>query len=740
MLLSLLLSAVLDAVLPSVDTLSGAVVVSSVKSRLSYDEMSVPVTSLTLRQLEAESIGAPKSLSGKIPGLMIPDYGSSMTSTIYIRGIGSRMENPVMGLYLDDIPVLDKNNFDFSFLDIRRVDMLRGPQGTLYGRNAMLGVMSVETLSPDSYQGVRASVEYGSASSMNARASVYCGNTGAAAMFRHCGGMYRNSYTGKKCDVSDAGSFRLRNVWRTGDIGIDNTLSASYTDEGGYPYRQWDGTVLHPVNYNGRCSYRRLSVMDGLRLSTSFSGWNLSSVTSFQLLFDKMELDQDFTSASMFTLQQRQRQYVVTQELVLKPSERRGRWDSQSGIFLFYKRNGMGAPVEFLQDGIRTLILDNANAYIPEEFGKLSLLEDRFPISSDFTLRGYNAALYHESYFRAGKWLFTAGLRIDHEGEFMRYDSRADIHFRLSAMPSFLKLHTVYEGTERRFFLEVLPKVSALFDASSREMASRGISLKWTASVSRGYKSGGFNTQLFSDILQNRMMDGMMEKLGVHMDAENRVSPSSVAYRPESCMDYELGGRFSLDRAGHLLRISAAGYFMDCTDQQITVFPSGSGTGRMMANAGKSRSAGVEAELQWRWKGLGVNASASWNDARFVSYDDGREDYSGNRIPYSPASMLYVRASYCFGLAGGTLGRLSFAADISGTGKVSWNEAGDICQSPYSILGADIRWRFRKFEVHVRGDNLSGTDYRTFYFKSVGNSFFQTGRPRRFNAGVSVEF
>ena len=66
-----------------------------------------------------------------------------MTSSIYLRGFGSRMDNPVLGLYIDDIPVLDKNAYDFDWLDIRSAELYRGPQGTLYGRNAMCGVLSL---------------------------------------------------------------------------------------------------------------------------------------------------------------------------------------------------------------------------------------------------------------------------------------------------------------------------------------------------------------------------------------------------------------------------------------------------------------------------------------------------------------------------------------------------------------------------------------------------------------------
>ena len=263
MILPLLLSCALTVA--QVDTLSTSVVTASVKRQLETEELATPVTSLTLKQIEASGIEAPKGLSGKIPGLFIPDYGSSMTSTIYIRGIGSRMENPVMGLYIDDVPVIDKNHFDFSFLDIRRVDMMRGPQGTLYGRNSMLGVLSVETLSPKVWQGVRAGIEYGSANSLNVNASVYKGAFGAAVAYRHTDGFYTNEYTGKKCDPSDMAAIRLRYSKTRGSIDLDNSLSVSYTDQGGYPYRLYSDGTLNPVSYNDKSAYKRLSVMDGFR-------------------------------------------------------------------------------------------------------------------------------------------------------------------------------------------------------------------------------------------------------------------------------------------------------------------------------------------------------------------------------------------------------------------------------------------------------------------------------------------
>ena len=67
------------------------------------------------------------------------------------------------------------------------------------------------------------------------------------------------------------------------------------------------------------------------------------------------------------------------------------------------------------------------------------------------------------------------------------------------------------------------------------------------------------------------------------------------------------------------------------------------------------------------------------------------------------------------------------------------DEANTLSQPFYAVLGADLRLSFEWFDLFARGENLTGTDYNVFYFKSVGNSFFQTGKPARFTVGVSLD-
>lgn len=720
------------------DTISGSVVTSSVK-RESFVSDIPGVSTFLMRRIEERGIASPKNLSAVVPGLNIPDYGTSMTSTIYVRGLGSRMDNPVIGLYVDDVPIIDKNCYDFSFTDIRRIDFLHGPQGTLYGRNSMLGVLSVETLSPTAYQGTRGIIEYGSASTLSAKLSAYKGRFGLTAAYGHTDGFFINEYDGSNCGLSDSFSARARFVGGVGRASLDNILTVSYIDQTGYPYRKLMAGELLPVDYNDKSGYRRFFLMDGFRLKTEWRNWKISSVTSFQTLFDSMDMDQDFTPKSMFTLNQKQEQVAFTQEFIFKPKTHAVWWDSQTGLFAMVKLNKMSAPVRFLKDGIKSLILDNANSGIPQELGRLNIQEGNFLIYSDFDIALGNVAAYHESYFNTGRWTFTAGLRLDFEASRMRYDSGSDIHFIVSpAMSEYIPFSTKIDGTETVRYAQLQPKLSVSYDATSERMRSKGLNMSLLASVSEGYRSGGFNTQIFSDVLQRKMMLGMMESLGVHLDGKGDLSTDGLTYKPEICLNYEIGGKFRMRSAGHILESFFTAYRVDCRNQQMTVFPYGNGTGRMMANAGRSRSLGVEAEASWMWKGLSVSFAGSLMDARFVDYDDGRNDWSGNRIPYSPESTLYLRCGYKFLTRGRFLRSVSLNADINRSGRIYWNEAGDISQSPYSLIGADVRLITSKAELWLRGQNLTGTEYSVFYFKSVGNSFFQAGKPRRFTIGLSI--
>lgn len=725
-----------------VDTLQNieqvTVVAPAAKQTFSLRRQPISSTVLSPAAIERERVLSVKDLSAVVPNFYQPDYGSRMTSSIYVRGFGARIDQPVVGVNVDEIPYLNKNSYDFDLFDIARIEVLRGPQGTLYGRNTIGGQLNIYTLSPLGYSGVRASAEYGTGNTVRAKASYYgrvSDNFGISVggFYTRTDGFFDNAYDGSDCDRGHSAGGRVRMVWQGADgWSIDNVASVGSSLEGGYAYCLYDeasGTVS-PVNYNGPNSYERVNVTDGFVVKHEGEKMLFTSATGYQYLYDRMLIDNDFTPRSLFTLVQQQREHALTEDIVLRSNDDSRRWQWITGAYGFYKRLRMEAPVTFLEDGIGDLILGAANAGIQSvmPWAKLMIEESAFDIASNFKIPTYGLALYHESSLRAGRWRFTAGLRLDYEASRMDYDNYTSIHYRLSPMmPQFKELSMPFAGRERMDFLELLPKFAVNF--------STGVGELYVA-ASRGYKAGGFNTQIFSDILQNRLMAAMMEDMGMPAQPSPYNEASATTYKPEYSWNYEAGGHLAF--AEGRVRADFSLFWIECRDQQLTVFPEGTTTGRMMSNAGRSRSRGVEVSLSWNpTTRLGVWGSYGFTDARFVKFDDGEADYAGNVLPYAPRNTVSLGATYRLHVGARMLDDVVVNCSWQGAGKIYWNESNTLSQNFYSQLGASVDLRKGDFTLSLWGRNLTGTDFYTFYFKSVGNSFFSHGKPRQLGLTLS---
>ena len=709
-----LLISLLLATVPVQDTLQAGTVVA-LKESIPLSQVASPVSSIRPELMRATGTYRPNSLSGMVPGLHIPDYGASLTSTIYLRGLGSRMENPVLGLYVDGIPILDKNAYDFDWEAVRSVTLLRGPQGTLYGRNSMGGVLAIRTLAPSDGARPNVHLEYGTAQSVRAGASFTTGNHAFSATFRHTDGVFRNAYKQELCDPFDGLNARWKWEKPSGDrLFLSHVLSVGLSREGGFAYGlHREGEDL-PVSYNDEASYRRLFVMDGFKLRHRGDRLVLDGTASVQYLLDDMRMDQDYTERSIFTLQQKQNSGAGTLEVLVRKADTKARWQPTGGVFAFFRGNHMHAPVTFKRDGIQTLILDNANAHIPADIGYLSISDEEMPVTSDFDILSWNVALFHQSVYRTGAWLLTAGVRIDYEGAWMGYDCLTLLHYRfIPTMKADKALNVPYTGSIGHSRIEVLPKLSVLYEAAE--------GLRFFSTLSKGYRSGGFNTQIFSDILQRQTMNATMKDLGVYFDQPTAiVTAEHTEYDPEEAWNMEVGGRWSQEH----FRAEVSAYWMEVRTRQLTVFLPGQSAGRMMTNSGRGRNVGVETEAEARVKALTLRAAWSW-----CRTDDG--------VPYVPEHTLFAGASYSIELNGC---RLKGDAFLRGAGPFWWNEEHSL-QEPFSArLGACITLAFPKWEWYVRGENLTGTESHSFYFKSMEKEFFAAGKPRMLYTGISLNF
>ncbi|MCM1293295.1 MAG: TonB-dependent receptor [Bacteroides sp.] len=719
----------------------GEVTVTAIKQSSDLTLTPGAVTVVNSHQAQMWNIDAMKSISEIAPNFFMPRYGSRMTSSIYVRGIGARMDQPSVGLNVDNVPYLNKDAYDFDLMDIDRIEVLRGPQSTLYGRNTMAGLVNIYTLQPMQFQGDRVVGTFANGPEANLGISHYAKFSESLAMgfsgyFKFTDGFYRNYYTARKVDGEKSLNLRWKTQWAPADRWlIENVASFSLSRENGYPY-EYAGSG--EINYNDTCFYRRNSLTDGLTVKWNGNGFSVSSITSVQYIDDNMTLDQDFLPLSYFTLTQARHEYSITQDFIARGTK--GAYSWVGGLFGFYKQGNMNAPVTLKEDGIARLITDNVNLNdrIPI---KLVFDEPEILLGSHFKLPTWGIAAYHQSTFDLGRWNFALGLRLDYESNRMDYVSTCNapvsVYMKSGIPPVAIMQKTAdidLHGRLKNDFLEFLPKFTVSYELPMKSSSSV------YASVGKGYKSGGYNYQMFSEVLQQAMKAEVMSWMpGMTEPSESKYNIDDfVSYRPEKSWNYEVGAHIGC--ADGRVMTDIALFYIDCRDQQLTMFPDDeSTTGRLTTNAGKSRSFGTEIQIKYypteRWM---LNLSYGYTNAKFVRFKDGESDYKGRYVPYAPLNTLFGSVAYTH--PAGKNVTMIYNVDCRGIGKIYWNESNVDSQSFYALMGLSITAKWRWLSVEGWMENVTGTKYDTFFFESLKNKFLQRGNPRRFGLTVRLNF
>ncbi|MDP4277343.1 MAG: TonB-dependent receptor, partial [Bacteroidota bacterium] len=486
-----------------------------------------------------------------------------------------------------------------------------------------------------------------------------------------------------------------------------------------------------------------------------------NSMTGYQWMKDNLCLDQDFTPASIFTLNQLQNLNALTQEFVLKSKDKQA-WKWVNGLFGSFKNLRTNSPVCFKKDGV-SLLEASINGNIPSTYNMtFDLTDDELKMPSRFTENDYSAALYHQSTYQIPSvdgLSVSAGLRLDYERVSLDYASSALMNTAytmtrgMMSIGDNLAVHSLLNGNLASDFWHLIPKFSIEYAFNKQN--------KLYASVTRGFQAGGYNIQLFSDLLQKQLQADMSVQLknsiaqqlqpyvnmGMPQSAINTIVshiPTSagvenvgkaIAYNPEYSWNYELG--FHSEPVNGKLQMDGAVFYIDTKDRQIAQF-SPDGYGRMMKNAAGSVSKGVELSVLAKpFSHLGLNASYGLTEATFTEYKDSVKtstgyqevDYSGNYVPMVPKHTLSAGADYSFDMKGKVLDKIQLAAQYHAAGPIYWTEANNMKQAFYGLTDAQISF----FKQHVRLDcwirNAFDTRYNTFYFESMGSAFAQQGRP-----------
>lgn len=733
------------------------IVTSSTKETNDLRTLPGAVSILSPQAIATRQIDALKDISAFVPNLYMPDYGSKMTSAIYIRGIGARSSGQSIGLYVDNVPYLDKSAFDFELNDIQRIEVLRGPQGTLYGRNAMGGIVNIYTLSPFDYQGTKVTMSMGNYGAAKTKVSQYSKigeNVGISlnGYYDRNDGFFINEYNGTKADKEESagGRFKLEG-YITDHLKAQYTFNYDYVTQKAFPYGQYDPQTgaVQPIRINDPSSYWRRTLNNSLYLEWKTDRFILSSTTAYQYLKDDMKMDQDYTEQSVFTLHQKQKQYAWSEELAIK-SNTKSNYQWSFGAYGFYNSLNTDGPVIFKKDGLTGILqkaFDDILANNPKA-PKLTVQGDElnqiyFP--GNFDTPTYGFAAFHQSTYNnlfVEGLSITAGIRLDYEKANLDYHSAVDsmkIGVEMGPMKMTLPVTTTMDGKISQDFLQVLPKVSLRYQCTPETFTY--------LSVAKGYKTGGYNVQMFGDLVQAQAKYDLMSKFAPDKAEQPGEVKDIASYKPEHSWNYEAGIRSELVRG----RLSAelTFFYMDIRDLQLTSFAE-NGSGRMITNGGKANSYGVELSLRSRiTDGLTADLNygftrATFRDYIFTDKDENSQivktDCKDNFIPYTPRHTVSLGLQYTKLLHRKMIDQFIASAQFTGAGKIFWTEKNDISQPFYGLVNAKVGVRKGIVNLNLWSRNITNTDYQAFYFESFNQSFIQKGKPFQIGGEITVTF
>ena len=706
-------------------------------------------------QLQQLNVHDLSQLSQYVPSFVMPSYGARLTSSMYVRGIGSRINSPAVGIYYDNIPLMSKAAFNNHFYMLDRVDVLRGPQGTLYGQNTEGGLVRVYSKNPMNYQGTDVRLGVGTGLWRNAEVAHYHRPSDklaftVAGFYSGQKGFFNNANFSDKNDKMNEAGGKLRLIFQPNNkLKIDWTADYQYVNQNGFGYGELNldnNDVADPATtiMNG---YKRNMLNTGVSISTGVGGdlndapLMFTSTFSYQYLNDKMLMDQDYMTPDYLLLEQKQKMNALTQEYVLR-SHGKTRWQHATGLYNSYQYLKTDAPVTFgdaITGPIGTAIANAMKAAMVKA-GMPQATVDRMGVTMSaemavpetFRTPSMTFAAFHESNVLLNDRLkLTLGLRFNCDLQEISYDALAYMNMTGGTAGRQATYHLTSHVADSRSktFTQLLPKVGLTYTIDDKLGNIYAL-------VSKGYRAGGYNIQMFSDILQTELnahqQDAMRGDYDVaHTIADYDVIEETIIYKPEESWNYEVGTHLNL--FDNLLHFDLSLYYMQIRNQQLSQMIPGSNYGRMMVNAGKSHSCGMEATLRGRLldNSIDWNVNYSFTNAKFDEYDNYKDKY----VPFVPKHMVSAMLDY-------HLGSFTIGANMNAQGKMWWDEANTYAQKFYALLGAHADYDFGPVLVSLWGRNITDTRYNTFAVQSNaagGTRYFaQRGNPIQLGMDVNI--
>jgi iron complex outermembrane receptor protein len=692
----------------------GEIIVTAQKRSESVQQVPIAITAVGGDTLLRAGISGTDAIQKVAPGLNIATVGSGFVSYIYIRGGGTNQldigADPSVAYYVDEIYIGGTAGLQFDLFDIDHVEVLKGPQGTLFGRNAASGAISIVTKRPASVLEGYASLEAGNYGHVVARSGITGPLAGDSLFYRVAvGSKHHDAYVKDLNGVEDPGhlsslSGRAQIEWRgigarllitgegfrsrNGQTGqfFSTALKTSVLTPAASAAFPSPGEDFYHHYYRPGFENQDLWSLSG-RLEADVSFGEFTAITAYRN--NHFSRSQDYTpGADALRLDTDERARTFSQEVrIVSHADQRLRW--LAGLYFYHASQSM------IYDQIA-----GATFVVP-------------PVRN--TVRRDDARLVTDSYAAFGQVSYDvldnltliAGLRY-------MLDKKRSTR-TLSTMPATATSN--FQVDRRDEWHAFTPALTVQYHATPEVMIY--------ASYRRGFKSGGYQP---APVASRALGD--------------------TPFNPEHVDSYEVGLKSSF--FGRRLTLNIDAFLSKIRDQQILqTVPDGTGVINVVSNAGSTTAKGVELSVKARpVAGFNVSADITYQQAQFDRYstlvNSAPTDYSGNTQLRSPDVAAAIGADYDIDLE--DAGKLTLGGQYSYRSKIFYTVANltvpGLYQSGYGLADAHAiyepnggNWNLKAWVRNIGN---------THYFRNIvvigATGIAQPGDPTTFGGTFVIRF
>lgn len=699
----------------SADSNSGLaeIIVTAQKRAENLQDVPIAITAVTADTLSAAGINNTEAIAAAIPGITITRQ--SAAALIYVRGIGTTGgqsgQEGAIATFVDGVYQPSMSGSVFAFNNIERIEVLKGPQGTLYGRNATGGAVNVITRDPSFETTGKFEVGYGNRGTIEA--SAYASGAITKDIAIDLSGLYNNINDGFGINVATGTKINTRKDWGlrsklliqpgdttkivlAGDYGIN---SGSF----GVSYNPVPGTtqlLLGPAPASFGNRYNILSDMDpslrtknwgvSAKIEQEIGAATLTSITALRKLdqFQNLDLDAGPIPFAEANLQERNKQF--TQELqiagggdgslrwilgafYLDATARYDPFDLRGQAFgLDPALAALGADGQYIEDKQRT------KSYAV--FGQAT-----YPLTDALSI--------------------TAGARYTIDKRHLTYD------FSFTTPTGLIP---VASGEAKKTFKEPTWRLAIDYKINDDVLVY--------ASYSRGFKSGVYNL----------------------------TNPLDPVVEPEKLDAYEVG--FKSELFDRTLRFNAAAFYYKYSNIQLTIIKGGAQT---LINAAKAEVKGAEAEMEWApVSGLLLRGGLQYIDGEYTDFPLTPVTTLNPTFPFgvtttptatkglplirSPKFSANASVDYAVPLGSNELG---FNVAYQYSGSYAFEPDGRLKQKAYSLVNGSVRLKVDDaFTVRLWGRNLTDKKYYIQKTSTFLGDLQNPGLGRQYGVSVGYEF